>query len=1547
MRNLLVLSDHAYCFEQGEGSEEGHDSHICCFTVDFSQDVLMMLTSNGRVHRSFINAFFSQDEPFLPSYFCQAEETTERDWFSLEYVDEISLPVGISLTGTICTLEGDVCEQQGVIEGGISAAEWSPDYGRILIVTNNNSLLAMTSTWDILDEVPIEPKALNSHVCISWRGDGEYVAIYSVDETDKMGRVRIFNRDLELHAIGRQVGDGAAAEIKGLVPALAFASNGGLIAVGQKKGGKGKLFVCLLEKNGLKHGEIEIQSPSGENWEIESLHWDLPCNLLAVTLALSSSSSSSSLARKGAVQLYYCNNYHWYCKQCWSGNALKCMGFDKEVMNKLYLSSCYEGKVVIRVIELVWDITQSTSTDCTTAVVDGSQVLLTPLAFATIPPPMSKYQMTMPSFVRYISFWNNQTGVANSFGGMVCLCESNKICICEFLDEKGTPNQIDIKIIDLTAFIRTLEGGENYNDEGSIVYTSLKSAMMIETKKNSGTVDLIVTATPLNYLEGKDSLHIFSISRESWQVMSHTFKILHGVANRIVSWPYVEEKAIAIGVISKYGMDDFNYEVHRVSVETNIEGGDGTGMEVDVDTRVGIFPEVCVSLTVAASTEGDDNKGVLCFGLSSKNKLYVGELLMKSGVNSFALNVQMGMLMYVTVGTRPHLHFCSLEAISHLDPLMFENNYQLPIEYALPRPLERGAKLVATILNDPKVVIQLPRGNIEAFEPRPLILVYACRLLDQNDFYNCLVLLRRQKVDLNFIIDYNPKNFLDNVELVVSSIIQNNNNSDILGLLISSLEDYDSTVVKYIIPGISPRIYPDSFLKDGKVNSVCIALRYVLSAALPNNTKALNPILVTLARQRPPLLIDALNVIRRVSNNVLDGSKCVGALKYLAFLANSDQIFNAALENCDFRMATSIAKISQMDPKIYIPLIESFEAVGNVYDVENVDGNKDIILEKETKDEVGRIFNYFMRYKIHIHLKKIEEGVVWCIRALKSCYEFVLHSSSDSEIQYRAGLLAVDEFNNVQNDIFFLIRDNDLFASVLPLLRGVLIDLKITSANSGSNRYGHLLQGLLSKLLVAFGHKCCMGMKYDEAIVSFLSTTPPSAQEAVNAARMNYDWKTAIAIAGRYMHQSDELNPKNLVQDIIHDYRETLEQVDYDDGDEGIGNFPLPSLLYDPLKSLEIPAEMDCPVEAARLCVDFLDDTDGAVAILLVAHKWMQAINLAISKNRIDLLSDDINTAVTNEAKQILKQIMKRGKKHIELTTELNENVWKNGEQRLQNISTTEATLAAILSGDVANTENIDDQSSEFTAETKYSQSSFVSNLSSQLSSSMMSAQSNMSASSTVSILSHNSSATRNTENGDFSIKGIDHGLLSRGAGDGTRKNVTLSGATKGKKEKKQRNRNSNRQKRGEGRSEGKDVWDLRNELDTCEKLLGMANVAGVCRSVLSLCQALLVLSENIGPNVNDGTLIACQLQTAMDEYVNILENNVCTNAPSYPSEWLQKRNMTVIRHFQAFDDVKDANVLLFNQLINKGIEMWKDQMRRVTLSHSMMRTISNDQGSL
>ena len=120
---------------------------------------------------------------------------------------------------------------------------------------------------------------------------------------------------------------------------------------------------------------------------------------------------------------------------------------------------------------------------------------------------------------------------------------------------------------------------------------------------------------------------------------------------------------------------------------------------VQMTVRVGTCsPEDCVdvtllsvSLPVVASAEKEMSVP-LCIGLSSRHRLYCGEFNLASGVDSYAINEGMGVLLYVTIGTSPHLHFISLRALAALDPDLDieqeEGAFQL-LEVAPARPVER------------------------------------------------------------------------------------------------------------------------------------------------------------------------------------------------------------------------------------------------------------------------------------------------------------------------------------------------------------------------------------------------------------------------------------------------------------------------------------------------------------------------------------------------------------------------------------------------------------------------------------------------------------------------------------------------------------------------------------------------------------------------------------------------------------------------------------------------------------------------------------------
>lgn len=246
----------------------------------------------------------------------------------------------------------------------------------------------------------------------------------------------------------------------------------------------------------------------------------------------------------------------------------------------------------------------------------------------------------------------------------------------------------------------------------------------------------------------------------------------------------------------------------------------------------------------------------------------------------------------------------------------------------------------------PKVVLQMPRGNLEGFEPRPLIFLKARELLDKSELLPCLLLLRRQKVDLNYLIDYNPVLFLQCVVPLVRETLTLN--PDLLSLLVSSLEPGDTTASKYPTPAPVDTMSEfiiwranqlpvmDFYEGSKKVNMVCSAVRDALLKYLDHSqgervNAALYPALCTYAKQNPPMLVEALTLIKTVTSSsdkgpgqgqLLPASKAPAAIKYLALLAEGSALFDAALGCCDFDMARAVARQCQMDPKAYLPLLK-------------------------------------------------------------------------------------------------------------------------------------------------------------------------------------------------------------------------------------------------------------------------------------------------------------------------------------------------------------------------------------------------------------------------------------------------------------------------------------------------------------------------------------------------------------------------------------------------------------------------------------------------
>ncbi|KAI9771353.1 MAG: hypothetical protein M1840_002323 [Geoglossum simile] len=231
----------------------------------------------------------------------------------------------------------DKIEVVGSFDAVIRAAAWSPDEEMLAISTRGETFILMTRDFEVLANLVLSPDDLqvSKHVSvgwgksetqfkgkrakalqdptipegvdegrlspfdkgkvrISWRGDGAYVAVSSI-EASKRRLVRVYSRDGVLGSVSEPV--------DGLEGALSWRPAGNLITGIQRS--QGRVEVVFFERNGLRHGQFDLRLAPEEmvTWASDiELKWNGDSTVLAVCFT-------------DRVQFWTMGNYHYYLKQ--------------------------------------------------------------------------------------------------------------------------------------------------------------------------------------------------------------------------------------------------------------------------------------------------------------------------------------------------------------------------------------------------------------------------------------------------------------------------------------------------------------------------------------------------------------------------------------------------------------------------------------------------------------------------------------------------------------------------------------------------------------------------------------------------------------------------------------------------------------------------------------------------------------------------------------------------------------------------------------------------------------------------------------------------------------------------------------------------------------------------------------------------------------------------------------------------------------------------------------------------------------------------------
>uniref|UniRef100_A0A8C3T4M0 Elongator complex protein 1 n=1 Tax=Chelydra serpentina TaxID=8475 RepID=A0A8C3T4M0_CHESE len=810
----------------------------------------------------------------------------------------------------LCNLSTKQLECVGSVDSGLTTMSWSPDQELVLLVTGQQTLIMMTKDFEPITEreihqddfgegkfitvgwgkketqfhgsegkqaahLPPASPSDDGRPRVTWRGDGQFVAVSAICPHTGARKVRVWSRELVLQS--------TSEPIPGLEQALAWKPSGSLIASTQEK--PNKHDVVFFEKNGLLHGEFTLPFQKGQV-KVNELLWNVDSTILAVWLEDLKKEKNSET--NTYVQLWTVGNYHWYLKQSLHfGSAAKSrlvsLLWDPEIPYRLHAlckgwhALCYDWH---------W------STDCSTgeeshlvanvAVIDGDKVLVTAFQHSVVPPPMCTFQLQLQQAVNQVAFHTDPTKSTD----LAVLDASNRISIYRVGDSTvkdptvtlgGSGFKASVETPHLEKTYRYFEvccgEGKQVNPLALRLFTWMQDDTFLAVSQGR-----LATHAVIHHLTGGPEaeggcLHL----RWSVPVDGDVISLCYNPKTRAVALQ------LADGRILKYLWGECKILVKMAGLGTR-------------------FPYSAVRTREAI------------LGLTDRCRFFINDVEVASNVTSFARYDE-----FLLVTTHSHTCQCVSLRDTSLKVLQADFSSSSTPNETL-RKVERGSRIVTVVPQDTKLILQMPRGNLETVHHRALVLAQIRKWLDRLMFKEAFECMRKLRINLNLLYDHNPKVFLENVETFIKQI----DSVNYINLFFTELKEEDFTKTMYPSP-ISSSVQLQQCSGQKKVDLICDAMRAAMENIDPQ--KYCLSILTSHVKKSTPELEIALQKVHELRGTTVspaaEGVTAEAALKYLLFLVDVNELYDHSLGTYDFDLVVMVAEKSQKDPKEYLPFLNT------------------------------------------------------------------------------------------------------------------------------------------------------------------------------------------------------------------------------------------------------------------------------------------------------------------------------------------------------------------------------------------------------------------------------------------------------------------------------------------------------------------------------------------------------------------------------------------------------------------------------------------------
>ncbi|EPQ55375.1 IkappaB kinase complex, IKAP component [Gloeophyllum trabeum ATCC 11539] len=928
MRSLVVraLSHIALLEEAGRTKitsicydvDEGY-VHAAAELVNADADVEVSIwktpalgSTGGRAEPELISSFTSA---------CLPPGSDVAQVVSMRIMVESRTMVFVMRSGDITTISLDNMTDEvsssirGSVESGLLAAAWSPDDSLLVLVTGDEKLILMTSTFDVLSEAPLHaadfgedapinvgwgskqtqfhgslgkaaaqvPSASLSSMGsspdddaqprISWRGDGAYFVVSTLSPPPEEGLrrriLRVYDRQAALQSTSEPVA--------GLEHPLAWRPSGNLIASTQRfgfegggSGKEGRHDLVFFERNGLRHGEFGIRETdlrstpqtvdSNRQWgyKVKELSWSSDSNVLALWV---------ETEETDIVQLWTTGNYHWQQEILPPKGSVRFTSVAWHPEKALHLSLTTPTQLTQKIF--AWKTHASMSKppldSGSVAVVDGTKLLLTPFRMQNVPPPMSSCQLNIGK-IDSPMFKDHRTPTHLAFSPqkdvLGVLWGSNRVQVWDLRTRLTFGRG---KVMDPVLLWEDQIGRASGEREARQINLSTEDGSqgrrihiaVLSTKYDADVVDVLTSAEITGgRLTRETDLELPGCN--GWLVSSSDGAII---------WESADGR------------------LHSVEPDGDI-------------TQTSRFPEFC--LDSSALVTSDSGKEARFFvGLADSGRLYVTDStsrqrLIASSLNSFALASD-----FVIFTTTSHeVHFAPTESLSEL----LSSAEEVPgIVSWEKRRVERGTRIVTAVPSTMTLVLQMPRGNLETISPRPLVMKAIMEDVERGKYRKAFLAARKHRIDLSTLVNRDETAFLGNI----SSFVEQVGDPEYLNLFLTSLGSLSPEMVAKLCDSIRSEMES----KDLKKYTSSILTSYVV--------------------KRPPEYEPALQLLLRLRDDEPDLVE--DAVKYIIFLVDTDRLLDTALGMYDFSIFLMIAQHAQKDPREYLPFLRELRSYETDY----------------------------------------------------------------------------------------------------------------------------------------------------------------------------------------------------------------------------------------------------------------------------------------------------------------------------------------------------------------------------------------------------------------------------------------------------------------------------------------------------------------------------------------------------------------------------------------------------------------------------------------